>query len=178
MWTPGLPGFRIDERCWRAHRCADSYLRNSPVLGAVLGLLLVFAGIIGLTGYADRARLGREAAWIAGAFSGAFGGLVGNQGGIRSAAMLGLGVQGTAFVATATAIGLAVDAVRMPIYFATEFRQILTAWPVVVTGLIGVIIGTLAGESVLKRIPEKQFKRVVSGILLVLGIFLLAHSGG
>jgi hypothetical protein len=31
-----------------------------------------------------------------------FGGLVGNQGGIRSAAMLGLGVQGPAFVATAT----------------------------------------------------------------------------
>ena len=53
-------------------------------------------------------RFGGRTAWLAGALSGAFGGLVGNQGGIRSAAMLGLGVQGPAFVATATAIGIAV----------------------------------------------------------------------
>ena len=149
---------------------------DSPVLGRVLGLLLIFAGVVGLTGFADRVRLSREAAWIAGAFSGGFGGLVGNQGGIRSAAMLGLGVEGTAFVATATAIGLAVDAVRMPVYFATEFSQIVTAWPVVIAGLAGVTIGTLAGERVLRRIPEKRFKRVVSGILLGIGAFLLARS--
>src|SRR5207249_12118766 len=83
---------------------------TSPVLTKVLGVLLVFAGGMGVTTYAERLRFGRRASWAAGAVSGAFGGLVGNQGGIRSAAMLGLGVQGPAFVATATAIGLAVDA--------------------------------------------------------------------
>ena len=123
---------------------------DSPVLVRVLGLLLIFAGVVGLTGFAARVRLTREAAWIAGAFSGGFGGLVG--------------------------IGLAVDAVRMPVYFATEFSQIVTAWPVVIAGLAGVTIGTLAGERVLRRIPEKRFKRVVSGILLGIGAFLLARS--
>src|SRR5437667_5584913 len=83
----------------------------SPVLSVVLGALLVLAGVLGVTGYAGRIRFGRETSWIAGALSGLFGGLVGNQGGLRSAAMLGLGVRPAAFVATATAIALAVDAV-------------------------------------------------------------------
>jgi uncharacterized membrane protein YfcA len=84
---------------------------NNPILAIVLGILLVFAGVIGVLGYADRVRFSRTTAWIAGVLSGTFGGLVGNQGGIRAAAMLGLGVRGPAFVATATAIGIAVDAV-------------------------------------------------------------------
>ena len=103
--------------------------------------------------------------------------MVGNQGGIRSAAMLGLGVQGAAFVATATAIGLAVDMVRIPVYVATESGQIFRAYPAVVAGIIGVVIGTIAGESVLRRIPERLFRRVVSGFLLLIGVFLLVSTG-
>jgi uncharacterized protein len=149
---------------------------NSPILAIVLGILLVFAGATGVLGYADRLRFGKKTAWIAGAVSGAFGGLVGNQGGIRSAAMLGLGVQGPAFVATATAIGIAVDAVRMPVYFATGSGQIIRAWPVVVAGIVGVVFGTVLGARVLRMIPEKLFRRAVSAILLAIGIFLLATS--
>jgi uncharacterized membrane protein YfcA len=151
---------------------------TSPILSTVLGVLLVFAGIMGITGYTDRLRFGRKTAWIAGAVSGGFGGLVGNQGGIRSAAMLGLDVQGAAFVATATAIGLAVDAVRMPVYFVTASGHIFSAWPAVIAAVIGVVIGTLAGERVLRRIPGKLFRKVVSVILLAIGIILLVANPG
>jgi uncharacterized membrane protein YfcA len=146
---------------------------TSPVLVIILGILLVFSGVIGVTGYADRLRFGRKASWIAGAASGAFGGLVGNQGGIRSAAMLGLGVEGPAFVATATAIGLAVDAVRAPVYMATASTEIFGAWHAIFAAVAGVVIGTLAGERVLRRIPEKLFRRIVSVILLGIGLALL-----
>ncbi len=63
---------------------------RSAMLSYVLAALLVFAGVTGLTGLAQRMRFGRKSAWAAGALSGIFGGLVGNQGGIRSAALLGL----------------------------------------------------------------------------------------
>lgn len=149
---------------------------DNPILTVVLGILLVFAGATGVLGYADRMRFGRRTALVTGVLSGAFGGLVGNQGGIRSAAMLRLGVQGPAFVATATAIGIAVDAVRMPVYFATESTRIFTAWPAIVAGVIGVSVGTLVGERVLRRIPEEVFRRVVSAILLGVGVYLLATS--
>jgi uncharacterized membrane protein YfcA len=88
---------------------------NSPALAVALGILLVFAGLMGLTGLAERLRFAGAWAWVAGAASGAFGGLVGNQGGIRSAALQGFGLPKEAFVATATAIALIVDAVRMPV---------------------------------------------------------------
>ncbi len=149
---------------------------NNPILTIILGILLVFAGIVGVLGYADRMRFGRGAAWLAGGASGAFGGLVGNQGGIRSAAMLGLGVQGPAFVATATTIGIMVDAVRMPVYFATESARIFSSWPVIIAATTGVVLGTLAGERVLRRIPEKIFRRVIAAILTAIGIYLLATS--
>src|SRR5262249_2623982 len=148
-----------------------------PILSIVLGILLVFAGMKGLLGYADRMSFGKKTAWVAGALSGAFGGLVGNQGGIRSAAMLGLGIQGPNFVATATAIGIFVDVVRLPVYLATESAEILRAWPAISTAIAGGVLGTLAGERVLRKIPEKLFRRVVSAVLLAIGVYLLAtHS--
>ena len=85
---------------------------SSRGLGVVFGCLLIFAGVSQLTGWVERVHWGRRAAWFAGLLSGTFGGLVGNQGGIRSAAMLGFDVPKESFVATATAIGLFVDVAR------------------------------------------------------------------
>ncbi len=149
---------------------------TSPLHTYVLAAVLIVSGGLGLTGYAGKLRFGRAASWVAGAVSGAFGGLVGNQGGIRSAAMLGLGVQKEAFVATATAIALCVDAVRIPVYFATGWQRMLIAWPVILYATAGVVVGTLAGVHILRRIPERVFRRVIAGILLVVGIALLSRG--
>jgi len=151
---------------------------RSAVLGYLLGGLLVFAGISGLTGLTARLRLGRSAGFAAGALSGAFGGLVGNQGGIRSAALLGFDVSKEAFVATATAIALLVDAFRMPVYAVTQWRDVAGAWPLMALAAAGVIAGTLLGQPVLRRIPPRAFRALVSLIILALGVWMLAHPGG
>ena len=52
---------------------------NSPALTMVFAALLLFAGFSGLTGFAERMRFGRKSAWIAGAISGLFGGMVGSS---------------------------------------------------------------------------------------------------
>ena len=54
-------------------------------------------------------RLGKTAAVVAGIGSGFFGGLVGNQGGIRTGALLSFDVEKEKFIATATAIAIVVD---------------------------------------------------------------------
>jgi uncharacterized protein len=148
---------------------------TSPFLTVLLGALLVFAGTLGVTGYANNLRCGRRTSWFLGALSGAFGGLVGNQGGIRSAALLEFRLGRDAFVATATAIALAVDAVRIPIYLAIDWRQILRAWPAILSASVGVISGTLVGVGVLRCIPERIFRRIVSLILLAIGVTLLVR---
>lgn len=147
-------------------------------LAIVFGALLVLAGTSELTGWIQRVRWGRSAAWVAGALSGGFGGLVGNQGGIRSAAMLGFDVPRTSFVATATAIALFVDAARLPVYLSVEWRPILAHWPDLVVATIGVVVGTALGTRVLGRIPERVFRRVIAVCLLGLGIYMIAAGGG
>ncbi len=148
---------------------------QNGVLTIIFGILLVFAGFLGMTGISDKWHLQGPTAWIVGALSGAFGGLVGNQGGIRSAAMFGFDLKGKEFVATATGIALGVDCARMPVYFLTQWKDIVGIWPWLLLGAIGVLIGTELGILVLGKLPEKLFKRIVSGIILLVGIFVLIY---
>jgi uncharacterized membrane protein YfcA len=151
---------------------------SSRWLSLVFGGLLVLAGISEFTGWMQRVQWGRRAAWVAGILSGGFGGLVGNQGGIRSAAMLGFDVPKQSFVATATAIGLFVDVARLPVYLATQWRDIAGVWPGVLAATAGVVVGTALGTRVLGRIPQRIFRRVVAALLLALGIYMLAAGRG
>ncbi len=146
---------------------------QSVVLTIVFGCLLVFAGIMGLTGLADRLRFGGLAAWIAGGLSGLFGGLVGNQGGIRSAAMLGFSLERDQFVATATGIALFVDFARLPVYLTVQWDRLIEIWPYIVIATVGVVAGTLGGKNVLQRLPELVFRKVLAAIILGIGVLVL-----
>lgn len=149
---------------------------GSVALSLVFGTLLVLVALSEFTGLARRLRFEGPLAWIAGGVSGLLGGMVGNQGGIRSAALVGFHLQRDAFVATATAIGLVVDAARMPIYFATEWDAIAAIWPLVLIATVGVVAGTLIGRRLLARIPERVFHRIVAAVLFVLGTSMLARG--
>ncbi len=151
---------------------------QSFALGYILGALLVFAGLTGITGAAARMRFGRLTGVVAGALSGMFGGLVGNQGGIRSAALLGFGLEKASFVATATAIGLVVDVFRMPVYAAFQWRDLSDQRELILISLVGVLIGTVSGKFLLQRIPEKTFRGIVYVLVLALGIAMLVRPGG
>lgn len=148
----------------------------SSALAVVFGGLLIFAGLGSLTGFARRMRFrGRAAALVGGAASGLLGGLVGNQGGIRAAALLGFDVERQAFVATATAVALVVDGARIPVYLATQGSALAPLAPLIALLAIGAVIGTFAGGWALRRMPEPLFRRVVGVLLLGLGIYTLAR---
>lgn len=149
---------------------------NNPVLVLVFASLLIFAGGSGITGLSERMRFPKQVAWLAGIASGAFGGLVGNQGGIRSAALLGFELNKAQFVATATAIGLLVDFARMPVYFWRSFHELGQLWLPISVSCAGVLLGTLTGKSLLGKIPERIFKRIVAALILTLGISVLLST--
>lgn len=146
---------------------------SSPILSYILGALLIFAGLTGLTGISRKMRFGRKAAWLGGSVSGLLGGLVGNQGGIRSAALLGFNLESKTFVATATAIALIVDGARMPVYFFTSPDTVHQFGLWIALMVAGASLGTLVGGRVLARLPEIYFRRLVSLLILSLGIVMV-----
>lgn len=143
------------------------------VLSIVFGCLLVFAGLSGLTGISERMKFAGPAAWLAGGLSGLFGGLVGNQGGIRSAALLGFKLERDSFVATATAVALMVDVARVPVYLALQWNEMAAIWPYILLATAGVIAGTIGGKSILGKIPANVFKKTVAAIILLVGVLVL-----
>jgi uncharacterized membrane protein YfcA len=149
---------------------------SNRALAVVFGLAVGLAGISELTGWMQRVRWGRRAAWVAGLLSGFLGGLVGNQGGIRSAALLGFDVPKESFVATATAIALVVDLARLPVYLVTQGAEIASIWPLLLVATAGVVVGTAFGTRILGRLPQRAFPRIVGTALLLLGI--AAAAGG
>jgi uncharacterized membrane protein YfcA len=147
-----------------------------PALMVLFGALLLFTAGAELSGLARRMRFDGPVAWLVGGTSGLLGGLVGNQGGIRSAALLGVNLQKHVFVGTTTAVGLMVDAARMPVYLwqLHEPMSEVTGWIALAT--LGVVVGTLLGNRLLVRIPEHLFRRAVAVVLAVLGTAMLARG--
>lgn len=142
-------------------------------LDVVFGTLLLFAAGSQATGLSRRMRFRGVVAWLAGALSGLLGGLVGNQGGIRSAALLGFDLPKHTFIATATAIGLFVDGARMPVYLVTQGTEIVSVWRWVALASVGVCLGTLLGSRTLARIPDAWFGRMLAVVLALLGAVMI-----
>ena len=143
------------------------------LLTVLLGVLLVVAGSAELLRRPLPVPNGPTWRLGGGFLSGFFGGLVGNQGGIRSAALLGFHLSPRAIVATATASALLVDAARVPVYLVTQGPVILAERALGLVILVGVTIGTFLGVPILSRIPATQYRRILGALLCALGALLL-----
>lgn len=149
-----------------------------PFLGST-ALTLVLATLLILAGGAELARrrlpLPPTPFWrlAGGILSGGFGGLVGNQGGIRAAALLGFDLPPRALVATATASALFVDAARVPVYAVTAGPALAANVRLWLAASAGAVVGTFIGVPILGRIPEPLYRRLVGAMLVLLGLWLL-----
>jgi uncharacterized membrane protein YfcA len=151
-------------------------MASNEWLTVLFAVLLLFAAVSEMTGFARRMRFRGWVAWVAGALSGLLGGLIGNQGGIRSAALIGFDLRKEMFVGTATAIALFVDGARVPIYLYLEHAEMRMRLWWMLLALAGVIAGTLIGSRTLGRIPDVWFRRVLALTLAVLGTAMLLRG--
>lgn len=146
------------------------------VLGVLLGALLVLTAAAGLTQWANRWTPHGVVVWILGALSGFFGGVVGNQGGLRAAALAQFRLKPAAFVATSTVIGVLIDLVRSPVYVLRSGDRLWTMWALVSIMTLGVVAGTLAGERILLGLSHERFRTIVSAAVGLLGVWFLVRS--
>ncbi|HEY2773879.1 MAG TPA: sulfite exporter TauE/SafE family protein [Candidatus Binatia bacterium] len=149
-----------------------AHLAPAP-LGRILGALLLLTATAAISGWTEAATPGTAVVWILGGLSGFFGGLIGNQGGLRAAALTALSLEPAAFVATSTVVGVMIDLVRTPVYLYREATRLpaLAALCAVLTA--GVLAGTLAGEHVLLGMSRERFRGVVALAIGILGLWFL-----
>lgn len=145
---------------------------SSSLITQVFAGLLVISGVLGFTGILERKHEGKAAAWVAGGAAGFFGGLCGEQGGLRAAGLMGFGLPKEAFVATGAAVGVVGDLIRIPIYAVRQWDELQDTWLAVGGAVVGVIAGIFVGRWLLKRLPQDRFSRVVSGVIVVVGVLL------
>jgi uncharacterized membrane protein YfcA len=146
---------------------------GSTALTRVLGGLLILTGLSQLTGWAAHWQPRGRMVTLLGLVSGFFGGIAGNQGGLRSAALMAFGLPSVRFVATATAIGLLVDAARAPVYLWHAGSTLRMFWQPITVAAVGVLIGTVMGERLLLGLSPRRFGRILGAAIGLLGIWLL-----
>jgi uncharacterized membrane protein YfcA len=152
------------------------FARLAPVaLARTLGALLLLTAAAGITGWSERWKPRGPFVWILGGLSGFFGGVVGNQGGLRAAALSAFGLEPAVFVGTSTLIGIMIDLVRAPIYLHRAAADLAGLWPLVGLAIAGVLAGTLFGERVLLGLSRERFRQMVSLAIGVLGLWFVIH---
>ena len=150
------------------------YTRLGPgALTRLLGALLLLTAVAQLTGWAARWQPQGGLVALFGLLSGFFGGIAGNQGGLRSAALTAFALPPLGLVATATATGLLVDAARAPVYLWHSGPVLLMLWAPIAVATAGVLIGTVLGERLLLGLSPRQFGQTMGAAIGLLGIWLL-----
>ena len=149
---------------------------GNRILTAILGVLLIATAIAGVSGWTGRGRPGGWRAHLLGVLSGLFGGVVGNQGGLRAAALLTFGLAPVTFVATSTMTGLMVDAARTPIYLVRAGGSLLGVRDLILAATAGVVTGTLLGERLLFGLSADRFRRLIAVLIGLVGVLLLTQA--
>lgn len=154
---------------------AFTYTRlGASTLTSILGGLLLLTSVAQLTGWTKRWRPRGPLVAAFGLLSGFFGGVAGNQGGLRSAALLAFRLTPTSFVATATATGLLVDVARTPVYVWKSGAELIPLAAPIAIAAAGVLIGTIAGERLLLGLSPRRFGQIVGVAIGLLGVWLLS----
>lgn len=145
-------------------------------LTIVMGALLVATAVLTITGWIEGRAFPRGVAHGVGVISGLFGGLVGNQGGVRSGALLAFDLSPRAFVATGTASAVLVDLARTPVYLWRAGSELTELLPTIAVMAVGVLIGTLVGERFLRSLPKQTFRKIVAVAVGLAGAWLIVSE--
>lgn len=149
---------------------------SNDALTLTLGLLLLSTAVATLVDLPSRVRATGVVVSVLGLLSGLFGGLAGNQGGLRAAAMLSFSLAPVRYVATATATAMLIDIVRTPIYVWRAGSELTSLVVPLSVATVGVLIGTLLGERILLGLSIRQFRYAIAALIGLLGVWLVVQG--
>lgn len=141
---------------------------NGIVIQLLVGsFLLIFAGAL-LLKPGLHLRPTTPNALTTGAVAGFLAGLTGTGGAVRGLGLAAFALEKNTFVATSAAIDLAVDVSRTLVYVQQGYlpRQY---WGYVAGLLVVAVVGSYVGKSLLDRLPQTAFRRLMLWLLAMIG---------
>jgi len=136
----------------------------------VIGIIIVLFALLDLIPKFANMAFEKKYLPLGGALSGFFGGLSGNQGALRSAFLIKIGLNKDAFIATGVVSAVVVDAARLLVYgitfYASHFSMIGSEirW-LVIAATISAFIGAILGKQLLKKITLRTVQVIVGSLL-------------
>lgn len=155
---------------------AGSYLQifmYSAWLKAGVGLFLAVYGLWQLLPNTPRLKLPQSLDVIGGFFSGLLGGLIGNQGAIRSLYLLNYKLEKERLIASAALIAVIIDSTRIPVY-AYYMHSYLTDNALLMFVVVATaMLSTKFGGQLLPKVSAEGFKKMVLAAVTLIGILML-----
>jgi uncharacterized membrane protein YfcA len=149
---------------------------TSRLLVLVVGLLLIATGAANLVKAFRSWRPSKPVAFVLGALSGFFGGVAGNQGGLRAASLSAFSLPPRTFLATSTAIALLIDLARTPVYVMRSANQLLAFALIVACAAAGCTLGTILGERLFLGMSADRYRVVVGAMVALAGVWLCVQG--
>ena len=140
-------------------------------------ILLSVAGLIVLSVVVEHVRarpvrLSARALLLWGLVTGVISGLCGAAGPPTAIGLRGYGLSREAFVATVAVFAVLLQVAKVPAYLATDVLPVRLLPLCAVLGAVAVV-AVAVGPPLLKKVPERTFKVVVDGLLLVSALWLV-----
>lgn len=139
----------------------------------IISVLLILFTTIDLIPYFNKLQFGTDKLPIGGVLSGFFGGLSGNQGALRTAFLIKVGLSKETFVATAAVVSTFVDFTRLGIY-ATRFSKagLTDNLTLVICATLSAITGAYIGNKLLKKVTLRFLQLTIATMLIIISIAL------
>jgi uncharacterized membrane protein YfcA len=141
---------------------------------ALIGVVITVFALLELS--PSFARLALPARWLAvgGLLSGFFGGLSGNQGALRSAFLIKLGLSKEAYVGTGAVCTVVVDLVRLTVYGFTlpavlASAQSSQSGALVLAATVSAFVGSYFGKRMLKKVTLRSVELAVAAMMVAIG---------
>lgn len=152
----------------------SKYLPTSQ-LELLLGVFLLLISVFLLLTENSHLQATKLNAALGGVSSGLIAGLLGTGGAIRGVVMAAFEIPKDVFVATSAIIDLAVDSSRTVVYGLNGFIHTHDLYLIPLLAIVSVA-GTYMGKKVLGYISEKNFRKIVLGLVFTTGISMLMKA--
>lgn len=150
---------------------AQIYL-DSAWLKVGVGLFLTIYALLSLIPNNIKLKLPNSVDFIGGFLSGMIGGLIGNQGAIRSLYLLNYGLEKKELIVSSALIAVIIDSTRIPVYAYTNFRYLQESIVLLSFIVLSAILGTVVGSRILPKVSYDLFKKIILIGVLVLGVLM------